>query len=138
MVWNPERDGAVQRYNSTTASYDDDAVPSVALSTVAESADAVSVDVSNYGAVDVTLSDDCTLALTNVPQLAGVWQVRLVVRQGDGPFAVTWPAGTVWVGGTEPTLTETEAAVDVIDLFTVDGGSVWFGVVVGQAFAAPA
>ena len=139
VEWNPGLIGSVQRYNPTVAGTEPAAVPSSALLTVAASGDELDIDVTTYSAAYITLDDDLALTLSNVPDLGvGDWSVRLVVEQGDGPFAITWPTTTKWAGGTAPTLSATEGDIDIIDLWTMDGGSTWFGVVVGQAFAEPA
>lgn len=138
VEWNPGLIGTVQRYSSTAAGTVPVAVPSAALLTAEAPGDELDIDVAAYSAAYITLDDDMTLTLSNVPDLGGVWSIRLLVQQGDGPFAITWPSGTKWTGGTAPTLTSSDGGLDIIDLCTFDAGVVWFGTVAGQAFAAPA
>ena len=138
VEWNPGLIGSVQRYNPTVAGTEPVAVPSSVRLTASAPGDELDIDVTAYSLAFIELDDDMTLTLSNVPDLgAGCWSVRLVIEQGDGPFAITWPT-VRWVAGTAPTLSATLGDLDVIDLFTMDGGSTWFGVVVGQAFAEPA
>jgi hypothetical protein len=50
-----------------------------------------------------------------------------------GSQVVNWPTSVDWPGGVAPTLTA--AGVDKIVFETVDGGTTWFGNVVGLAYA---
>jgi hypothetical protein len=50
---------------------------------------------------------------------------RLVLTNG-GSQTVNWPASVDWQGGTAPTLTT--AGVDILDFFTLDGGTTWHGI----------
>lgn len=139
--WNPERDGTVPRYDSTTASYVDSPVPATAIAVYADTDDGEAiVDCSNFAGADITLSDDTMIELQNVPDDGTAWTFLLVVRQGgdeDAPYGVTWPVTTLWEGGTAPTLSDGDGEVDVFRFTTTDGGTTWFGETVGQAFAAP-
>jgi hypothetical protein len=47
---------------------------------------------------------------------------------------VTWGAAIKWSGGTAPTLTSTNAKVDIFVLTTWDGGTTWYAMVGGQNF----
>ena len=52
----------------------------------------------------------------------------LVLTNG-GSQTVNWPASVDWAGGTAPTLTT--SGVDVLEFFTVDGGTTWYGFAAG-------
>lgn len=138
VEWNPGLVGTVQRYSSTLAGTEPVAVQSSVLLTAEAPGDTLDIDVAAYSAAYITLDDDLTLTLSNVPDLGGVWSVRLLVQQGASAFSITWPSGTKWAGGTAPTLSSSENDIDIIDLCTFDAGVVWLGTTVGQAFAEPA
>ena len=40
-----------------------------------------------------------------------------------------------WIGGTTPTLTTTNNAVDILSFTTYDNGTTWHGTVVGQNYS---
>lgn len=81
------------------------------------------------GIHDLTLSENC--ALTFPTGVAGQ-SFTLILRQGTGGSkTVTWPGSVKWDGGTDPTLTTTEGAVDIFGFFSSDGSN-WFGFVSGQ------
>jgi len=121
---------------------------------------------SNLGSVSViespvgTLSIDLTLAETfqinldtNITTLdiqnepPGVdstdgrfKEVLLIVKQTEagGTADITWPTGSLWAGGTGPTVTQTLNATDIFKITYVDDGSspYWFGEVVAQNLSA--
>jgi hypothetical protein len=92
--------------------------------------------VSAANVFDVTLTDNCALSVTNPPATGKSGSVTLILRQdGTGSRTVTWPAGSQWAGGTAPTLSTAASSVDVITMFTLDGGAVWFAFAAGLAMA---
>jgi hypothetical protein len=89
-----------------------------------------------------TLNANCTFTI-NAPVGSGAATLELYLTQdGTGSRLVTWPGSVVWPGGVAPTLTTTAAATDRIVLETLDGGTTWYGVMVGSAaplsYATPA
>jgi len=46
---------------------------------------------------------------------------------------VNWPSSVDWAGGSAPTLTT--SGVDWLVFWTVNGGTLWNGALVGAAFA---
>ena len=87
----------------------------------------------NHFAVALT-ANITTLTFSNVPatgQAVGV----VIAFTADGTVrAITWPASVKWAGGVAPTMTGTNTKVDLITLYTFDGGTVWYGVLGGQNF----
>lgn len=82
----------------------------------------------------VTLTANCTLSFTNVP--SGGFGITLeLIQDATGSRTVTWPSSVTWAGGTAPTLTTTASAVDVVTLYTPDGGTTWRGFLAGLAFS---
>ena len=58
----------------------------------------------------------------------------LKITQGSTARVIRWDGSGIikWPGGTEPTLTTTNNAVDVFQFTTWDTGTSWYGKVVGQ------
>ncbi|MGC9237972.1 MAG: hypothetical protein ACP5GF_13970, partial [Thiomonas sp.] len=52
-----------------------------------------------------------------------------------GPYTVTWPSGTLWAGGTAPTLSTTASAEDDVVISTINGGTTWRGYLAGKGMA---
>ena len=70
--------------------------------------------------IDSTASGDCTLTFT-APN--GPCNITLMIVQGASTnFTLTWPANVKWPGGTAPTLSTANNAIDVITLVWDDTG----------------
>lgn len=82
----------------------------------------------------LTLTADCTVSFSNVP--SGGFGITLELKQdATGSRTVTWPGTVTWAGGTPPTLSTAASAVDVVTLYTPDGGSTWRAALVGLSFS---
>ncbi|WP_406808004.1 hypothetical protein [Enterobacter cloacae] len=53
--------------------------------------------------------------------------ITMCLTQGTGANKISWPSNVIWSYGREPVLTFTQNSIDVIQFFTVDGGSTWYG-----------
>ena len=80
-------------------------------------------------------ADITTLTLAHVPDATrrAIVEVQLT---GDGTARTfAWLTDTVqWPGGVAPTLPSTAGQRDWVVLWTADGGTTWFGSVVGQGY----
>lgn len=84
----------------------------------------------------VTLNSNGTLAFSGIAPSGYACSVVLYLEQGSsGSALVTWPTGTMWSGGTAPTLSTAAGAIDVITLTTFNGGTTWFGFLSGKGMA---
>lgn len=82
---------------------------------------------------DLTLTANCTITLPTLTS-GKACAITVILRQdGTGSRLVTWPGSVSWVTGSAPTLKTAAAAVDVVTLFTLDGGTSWGGAAVGGA-----
>jgi hypothetical protein len=111
---------------------------------------AQTLDLSTANTFDVTLTAACTITLSNPPASGVEGRWTIVLRQdATGSRTVTWPAAVKWraANGTQtataPTLATTAAAMDTIDLRTLDGGATYGaslenGGSGGGSFATPA
>ena len=73
-----------------------------------------------------------TFTLQNVPASPAVHSFTLQFVGDTTARAVTWPVGTRWAGGTNPTPTSTLNKVDTFTFMTHDGGTNWFAFVSNQ------
>ncbi|HEY8817446.1 MAG TPA: hypothetical protein VIM25_01300 [Candidatus Limnocylindrales bacterium] len=84
----------------------------------------------------LTLGANCTITLTAPADATrGCTLEAYVIQDGTGSRLVTWPGSVVWPGGTAPTLSTAAGSVDRIILETLDGGTTWYGVMVGGGTA---
>lgn len=93
------------------------------------------VDLTAGNVHDLTLTANATITFSNPTASGDACSFTLILRQdGTGSRAVTWPASVDWPAATAPTLTATASAVDILTFVTLDGGTTWFGMLVGAAF----
>ena len=102
---------------------------STPVTTVAASGTAQALTAASAGdkAYLITLTAACTLTLSGgtTGQLQRV--VVLLVQDGAGGRAVTWPSGIKWATGLPPTTATGAGQTTIATLMTPDGGSTWFG-----------
>lgn len=58
--------------------------------------------------------------------------VLIIYQDGSGSRTISWPGSINWASGTNPTLSTSANAVDVIVLTTDDAGISWDGLKFGQ------
>jgi hypothetical protein len=100
------------------------------------SGSAYAVNLANGNIFELTLTDNCILTFSNPPASGRAGSVTLILHQdGTGNRTVTWPASMTWASGTAPTLSTAANAIDIIQLFTTDGGTTWRGFLAGLNFS---
>ena len=75
-----------------------------------------------------------TLTISNIPTTGNAFGITLAFTMDGTARAVTWGASIKWASGTAPTLTSTNAKVDIFVMTTWDGGTTWYAMVGGQNF----
>lgn len=134
----------VLRYNNATAKWNNIPVVGFAalannggqetVSTNATATGAVTLNLANGNVFNVTMTGNVTFTFSGATN-GRACSFSLYLRQdGTGGRTVTWPASVKWSGGA-PTLTTTASAVDILVFETLDGGTNWFGSLVGTNFA---
>jgi len=97
------------------------------------SAGTLSLNCSTGNIFHVALNANITtLSFTNVPTTGTAYGLTLALTADGTARTVTWGASVKWPGGTAPTLTSTNAKVDIFVLTTWDGGTTWYAFVSGQ------
>ena len=101
--------------------------------TVAIAAGVLSLDLSLGCEFDVTLNANITsITFSNYPS-STKWTTVTIRFTADGTIrTITWPAAFHWASGTTPSMTGTNAKVDIITARTPDGGTNWYPAVYGQ------
>jgi hypothetical protein len=95
---------------------------------------ALALDIANGTVFKVALNANCTVTISN-PPASGRWVGITVIFTADGTIrTITWPASVVWAAGVAPTMTGTNNKRDIITLCTEDGGTTYFGIIVGQSY----
>lgn len=81
------------------------------------------LDVAEYNYFQMTLGDSIDIEFINVPSVSGQAVIAIIDIAAGSYLVNNWPAGTLWAGGTEPTLSTT--GKDVIAFISLDGGTSW-------------
>lgn len=97
--------------------------------TVSANAVTVNLTLGNSFLIDMDPATAAvTLTLSNPPASGTYGEANLIIVMGTPAYGITWPGSIVWQnGGTAPTLSTTNNEVDLVHLFTVDGGTTWYG-----------
>jgi hypothetical protein len=76
-----------------------------------------------------------TMTLQNIPASGQFAAFTFLVSYNGSGSTFAWLTSTVhWASGNAPTLTGTNAKKDVFMVWTTDGGTTWYGAIVGQNF----
>jgi hypothetical protein len=84
----------------------------------------------------ITLTGNCTFTLTGATSGLAAALKLVLTQDATGGRTVTWPTSVKWVGGVAPMLSITAGATDRVDLTSYDGGTSWYGELIGNAYAA--
>ena len=74
-----------------------------------------------------------TYPTTSNAQVSSSFTLKII--QGSTARTITWPSSVDWAGGTAPTLSTANNAVDVFVFYTINSGTTWYGFTAGQAMA---
>ena len=119
----------------------DQVVSAINLKDYGEVTNAIGATGGGTQAIDLTLGNSVTATVdtsantftfTNPTASDELCGFTLGLTNG-GSQTVNWPGTVDWAGGTAPTLTT--SGVDWLVFWTVDGGTIWNGKLVGAAFA---
>lgn len=98
------------------------------------SGSALTLNLANGNVQKITLTANCTITLTSPAAGAMRSLTLLVFQDGTGSRTITWPGSVKWGNAGAPTLTTTASKMDMISLFTVDGGTNWYGALGAKGF----
>lgn len=82
----------------------------------------------------ITLTANCTFTLTGATSGTVATLELILTQDGTGTRLITWPASVKWSGGA-PTLSTAAGSVDRIVLTSYNGGTTWYGDLVGRGYA---
>lgn len=95
---------------------------------------ATTIDRRNGEYQKVSLTANATIAVSNWPA-SGLWARLVLDISNTGAFNITaWPTGSIYAGGTAPTITSGAGKRDKIILDTSDGGTTVFVSIAGQDY----
>lgn len=91
------------------------------------------LNLANANVFNVTLTGNTTFVFSGATN-GKACAFSLYKRQDStGSRTVTWPTSVKWSGGA-PTLTTTASSLDILVFESLDGGTTWYGSLVGADF----
>jgi hypothetical protein len=111
-------------------------IPRETVQTDSANAFAYTIQLDLANNLKLTLNTNVnSLRFSGYPPSGICFRFRLFVTQGDpGGFNITWPASMNWGTASPPTLTGNTGLTDIFEMLTLDGGTTWYSVVIGQGF----
>jgi len=100
---------------------------------ITSSSNAATINLRDGNVFTHTLSENVTYTFSNPAANGRASAFILKVVQDSSARTITWPGTVDWAAATAPTITATNAGVDVFAFITVDGGSNYYGFTLGQA-----
>ena len=100
---------------------------------ITSSSNAATINLRDGNVFTHTLSENVTYTFSNPAASGRASAFILKVTQDSSARTITWPTSVDWASATAPTLTATNAGVDVFAFLTVDGGTTYYGFTLGQA-----
>ncbi len=93
----------------------------------------LALNLENGNVFEVSMTENITsTSFTNPPATGKAGSFKLILKQdATGGRTITWPASAKWAGGTPPTLTTTTNAINILQFFTTDAGTKWYGFLLG-------
>ena len=98
-------------------------------SSLTQSSSTVDLDLTTANSFSFTLTENATITISNPPATGryGQFVVKIIQDASSGAFTVTWPSSVLWPGGSAPTITTSNGAIDEVTLRTIDAGTEWRG-----------
>jgi hypothetical protein len=103
---------------------------------VTVAANSATIDLSAGTVFTISLTQNITtVTFNNVPSSGLVAGITVFLTQdATGGRTVTWPSSVAWGSANAPSLTSTGNKTDIITMVTYNGGTTWYGVLVGKGF----
>ncbi|MEO6513100.1 MAG: hypothetical protein ABIR37_00275 [Candidatus Saccharimonadales bacterium] len=92
-------------------------------------------NLANGNVFSATLTGNTTFTFSGATASTACSFGLYLTQDGTGSRIATWPASVKWAGGTAPTLSTAASSIDILVFETIDGGTTWFGSLVGTNFS---
>ena len=104
------------------------------LSALGNRTGATTLNLATGNVFSVTLTGATNFSITGATAGTACSFGLYLKQDTTGSRTVTWPGSVKWPSGTAPTLTTTAAATDILVFESIDGGTTWFGSLVGADY----
>jgi len=128
---------AVATISTNNVLYSKGVQETVGTSTNSTNAMTVNLATGNFFTIDLQNNNATVSSMTfSNPAASGsvsAWTIKWI--QGSTARALTYPAAVKWGGGVDHVMSTANDAVDIVSMFTIDGGTTIYATVCGIAFA---
>jgi len=105
------------------------------VSTNATATGAVTLNLTNGNVFSLTLTGNVTLTFSGAIAGRACSFTAYLRQDATGGRVVTWPGSVSWSGAVAPSLSTAANSIDIVVFESIDGGTNWYGSLVGTAFA---
>lgn len=105
--------------------------------TVTQSSGTVTLDLAQGNFFEFTLTENVTgWTFSNLASsgTASSWIIK-ITQHASSAKTVVYPAAVKWAGGTDHVMSTATGSIDIVSMFTIDGGTTIYANEVGKAFA---
>jgi len=102
------------------------------VTSITSSSNAATINLRDGNVFEHDLTENVTYTFSNPAASGRASAFVLKIIQDSSARTITWPGSVDWAGGTAPTLSTANNAVDVFVFLTIDGGTTYYGFTSGQ------
>ncbi len=105
--------------------------------TVTQGSATVTLDLAQGNFFEFTLTENVTGWTFSNPASSGTassWIIK-ITQHASSAKTVVYPAAVKWQGGGDHVMSTATGSIDIVSMFTIDGGTTVYASVVGKAFA---
>ncbi len=102
------------------------------VTSITSSSNAATINLRDGNLFEHDLTENVTYTFSNSAPSGRASCFILKVIQGSSARTITWPSSVDWAAATAPTLSTGNNDVDVFGFLTIDGGTTYYGFILGQ------
>ena len=105
--------------------------------TVTQSSGTVTLDLAQGNFFEFTLTEAVTgWTFSNLATsgTASSWIIK-ITQHGSSAVTVAYPSAVKWSGGYDHVMSTATGSIDIVSMFTIDGGTTIYANIVGKGFA---
>ena len=105
--------------------------------TVTQSSGTVTLDLAQGNFFEFTLTENVTGWTFSNPATSGTassWIIK-ITQHASSAKTVAYPSAVKWAGGVDHVMSTATGAIDIVSMFTIDGGTTIYANEVGKAFS---
>ena len=105
--------------------------------TVTQGSGTVTLDLAQGNFFEFTLTENVTgWTFSNLASsgTASSWIIK-ITQHASSAKTIAYPTAIKWAGGTDHVMSTATGSIDIVSMFTIDGGTTIYANIVGKAFA---